>query len=206
MELVKAADAVVLVLGNDKTQEHEGIDRPDTPLPGQQEAFAAKVLAAGKPTALLLSNGGALAVDNILNGQILIDNMLASPKFPPPGAIVEAFNPSFEAGALAATLFGDENRWGKLPVTMYPHSFTGENPMTNYDMSKAPGRTYKYYTGEPLFSFGHGLSYTDFIMGCSSLVAAKLPMNVTCKVTNKGERRGDEVVMMFHSAGEDVRA
>jgi hypothetical protein len=69
LELVKSADVAVLVLGNDKSQEHEGIDRPDTALPGQQESFAAKVLALGKPTVLVLSNGGALAIDALLAGK-----------------------------------------------------------------------------------------------------------------------------------------
>jgi len=211
MELVMAADVVILVLGNDKSQEHESIDRPDTALPGQQELFGARVLAAGKPTILVLSNGGALAIDHLLGydsnctsegcGSLAIE-------FPPPGAVVEAFNPAFEAMALASSLFGDENRWGKLPMTMYPHSFAAENPMTNYDMSKSPGRTYKYYTGKPLFGFGHGLSYTDFEMSCVPTTGASLaiPGNVTCSVTNVGARRGDEVVMMFHSAQEDVRS
>eukprot|EP01062_Namystynia_karyoxenos_P013270 TRINITY_DN1478_c0_g1_i1.p1 TRINITY_DN1478_c0_g1~~TRINITY_DN1478_c0_g1_i1.p1 ORF type:complete len:869 (+),score=260.55 TRINITY_DN1478_c0_g1_i1:64-2607(+) len=192
--LAKAADAVVLVLGIDKPQEHEGHDRSDTALPGLQESFAQQVLALGRPTVLVLCNGGALAIDNLLTGPHT------------PNAIVEAFNPSLNgAAAVAASIFGDENRWGKLPVTMYPHSFISENPMTNYDMAKPPGRTYRYYTGTPLYPFGHGLSLTTFTLNCTAS-GAGLPLSVSCAVANTGAMRGDEVVMLYHSAGDDVRA
>ena len=106
----------------------------DTALPGLQESFAQQVLGLGKPVILVLVNGGALAIDNLISG---------------PAAIIEAYNPSIVgATAIAQSIFGQANRWGKLVTTMYPHSFINENPMTNYDMSLAPGRTYKYYTGK----------------------------------------------------------
>merc|ERR1711959_658798 len=161
------------VLGNDRTQEHEGIDRPDISLPGMQEPFAKQVLALGKPTLLILSNGGAVAIDNLVE---------------PSGAIIEAFNPAHMAPALAALIFGRENRWGKLPATIYPHSYTLEQPMTNYDMSKSPGRTYKYYTGKPLFEFGHGLSLTNFTVTC----AQESGLSFSCKVKNVGKLAGDD--------------
>ena len=99
-----AADFIILVLGNDRTQEHETLDRTDTALPGLQEPFAMQVFALGKPVVMVLTNGGALAIDNII----------AQPE-----AIVEAFNPGV-GGALplAHSLFGAQNRWGKLPITM----------------------------------------------------------------------------------------
>jgi beta-D-xylosidase 4 len=102
------ADVIVLALGIDKTIEHEGQDRTDTALPGLQEPFAQMVLALGKPVVLVLTNGGALAIDN------LIDR---------PNAIVEAFNPCFGAYGLAHALFGFTNKWGKMPYTMYPHDY-----------------------------------------------------------------------------------
>jgi beta-glucosidase len=84
---------------------------------------------------------------------------------PGPAAIVEAFNPNTNgATALAKLLFGVENRWGKLPYTIYPASYAKAQDMANFDMSKAPGRTYKYYSGAPLFPFGHGLSLTTFAL------------------------------------------
>ena len=146
LELARGADVVVLALGIDKSIEKEGTDRDDTALPGLQEPFAKQVLALDKPTVLLLTNGGALAIDNLTSRA---RNETA------PYAIVEAFNPNvLGARAVGAALFGAANRWGKLPITIYPHSFIAEQQMSNYDMAKPPGRTYKYYTGEPLFPFG----------------------------------------------------
>ena len=147
-----AADVIVMVLGNDRTQEHETLDRTDTALPGLQEPFAMQILALGKPVVMVLTNGGALAIDNLIAQ---------------PDAIVEAFNPGVGGAVpLAHSLFGAQNRWGKMPITMwamlgaaltccvswrtrrYPHSYIAEQAMTNFNMSQAPGRTYRYYTGE----------------------------------------------------------
>ena len=104
LALAKAADTVVLVIGNDRSQEHEGHDRPDTALPGQQESFAEQVLALKKPTLLILSNGGQLAIDNLVGGS---------------AAIVECFNPAHGTPALAELLFGTQNRWGKVGTPRY---------------------------------------------------------------------------------------
>jgi len=184
LDSASAADVVVLVLGNDKTIEHEGLDRSDTALPGLQEAFAFKVLALGKPTVLVLTNGGALAIDK-----------LVAPSVKAPYAIVESFNPSVVGGkAIGASLFGLENRWGKLPVTMYPHDFIKESSMTDYDMTSGVGRTYRYYTGKPLFPFGHGLSLTTFKLSCSSE-----KLDFACTVANVGGMLGDEVVQVYHN-------
>ena len=107
LDLCEAADVVVLALGIDKSVEREGTDRVDTALPGLQEQFALQVLALDKPTALVLTNGGALAIDRLV--------------VRPAGqraayAIVEAFNPNvLGARAIGAALFGVGNRWGKLP-------------------------------------------------------------------------------------------
>ena len=140
--LARAADVVVLALGIDKTIEYETHDRPDTALPGLQSPFALRVLALGKPTVMVLINGGALAIDELLI------------KRTAPYAIVEAFNPNVIGGvAVADALFGKVNRWGKLPVTMYPHAFIKEKSMIDYDMSSGVGRTYRYYKGTPLFTF-----------------------------------------------------
>ena len=199
LDLARAADAVVLVLGIDHSIEREGTDRTDTALPGEQEPFAKQVLALGKPTVLVLVNGGALAIDGLL------DEAREAPY-----AIVEAFNPNVGGGAaIAASLFGHENKWGKLPVTMYPHGYIADQPMTNYDMSKAPGRTYRYYTGTPLFEFGTGLSLTSFELSCARderSASALAAGTVVCELANVGDREGDEVVMAYHSAGDEIRA
>jgi hypothetical protein len=184
------ADVIVLVLGIDRSIEHEGIDRTDTALPGLQEPFAQQVLKLGKPVVMVLCNGGALAIDNLVSG---------------PSAIIEAYNPSVVGPtALAETLFGKHNRWGKLVTTMYPHIFIQQNPMTNFDMALPPGRTYRYYTGQPLFTFGYGLSYTTFSLSCKN-ISGSTPYTYSCTVTNTGNRDGDEIVMVYHSAGADIR-
>lgn len=201
-------DAVVLVLGIDGNIEHENVDRTDTAPPGLQIPFAQAVLAkakdTGTPVVLIMAGIGTLAVDELVDGS---------------SAIIEAFALGHTAVALAETLFGEHNRWGKLPVTIYPHAYIKEQPMTNYDMAKPPGRTYKYYTGKPLWGFGMGLSYTSFRLSCSPTnnvststserlppVASLLPFSVSCDVKNTGKVAGDEVVMVYHSVSDAVRA
>ena len=91
---VKAAEATVMVLGLEKKDEHEGMDRSDTLLPSTQEAFAAAVFkaAGSKPVVLILCNGGAVSIDDLIE---------------PSSAIIEAFNPAQQGpAALAALLFG----------------------------------------------------------------------------------------------------
>ena len=69
-------------------------------------------------------------------------------------------------------------------------------------MAKPPGRTYKYYTGQPLFAFGTGLSYSNFTVSCTQAAP-----KITCTVTNSGGAKvGDEVLMAYHSVGKDVKA
>jgi beta-D-xylosidase 4 len=97
-----------------------------------QELFALKVLSAGKPTAVVLVNGGALAIDNLI---------------PSSPAIVEAFYPGKNAQAVANALFGVTNRFGRLPYTMYPSAYVEQVDMNNMSMQAGPGRTYKFYTG-----------------------------------------------------------
>jgi len=85
---------------------------------------------------------------------------------------------------------------------MYPADYINQQSMTNFNMSIAPGRTYRYYQGTPLFPFGYGLSLTTFDLACSQ------PANLqfSCQVGNTGSRDGDEVVQVYHSAGDDIRS
>jgi len=186
LDYAKSSDVVVLVMGNDKTQEHEAKDRPDTALPGLQEDFIKQVYALGKPTVLVITNGGALAIDDLIDGA---------------GAIVEAFNPAFGGPQLTDHLFGLQNRWGKMPYTMYPHDYIKQVSMDNYDMSKAPGRTYRYYTGKPLFPFGFGLSLTKINFSASLSTS----LQVEVKVSNEGPLDGEEVIMVFVAASDAIR-
>lgn len=198
LALVDSADAVVLALGIDGNIEHENVDRPDTAPPGLQTPFAQRVLSkaatVGKPVILVMAGIGTLAIDDLMSSS------------GGPAAIVEAFAPGHTAVALAESLFGVHNRWGKMPVTVYPHSYIKEQPMTNYDMAAPPGRTYKYYRGRALFKFGEGLSYTNFSLTCRATGSLAPPLTASCDVTNTGDRTGDEVVMVYHVAGAAVRA
>ena len=131
-------------------------------------------------------------------------------------AILEAFSPGVHgAQAIAETLFGVNNPGGKLPVTIYPAAYVDQIDFLSMDMSAAPGRSYRYYTGTPLFPFGWGLSYTTFELAWAPqpppsaqlLAASTEPLEYKVTVTNSGERAGDEVVLAFVKAvGESLRS
>jgi len=184
-----AADHVILCIGLGNDQEHEGIDRSDSSLPGQQQNFSQQILALGKPTIIVLINGGIVSIDTLIT---------------PAKGIIEAFYPGMRAAeALYSSIFGYTNRWGRLPVTIYPANFVQQQKMTNFDMTTAPGRTYRYYTGTPLFEFGFGLSYTEFAIG-ATLASDNITVNVNVK--NVGSRKGDEVVMLYHRVSDQIKS
>ena len=120
--------------------------------------------------------------------------------------------------ALAALLFGKENRWGKLPITIYDKHYATAGPKIQnmeYDAeTAAPGRSYRYYTGKPLFAFGSGLSLTTFTHTCScakhaqqpAAAAAAADISCECTVKNTGALAGDEVVMVYDALSAGVRA
>ncbi len=192
LSVARQADAVVLVLGLSPKLEgeemkvpvegFEGGDRVQIGLPAVQEDLMEKVAALGKPVVLVLLNGSALAVN------------WARDHVP---AIVEAWYPGQAGGtALADVLFGDYNPAGRLPVTFYK-STDQLPPFTDYSMKN---RTYRYFTGEPLFPFGYGLSYTTFAYRKLSLpkqVTAGDPIRITVEVQNTGRMAGEEVVQLY---------
>jgi beta-glucosidase len=137
----------------------------------------------GKPTVLVLMSGSALAVtwaERHVN------------------AIVEAWYPGQAAGsAIADVLFGDYNPAGRLPVTFY-RSTDDLPPFDQYAMS---GRTYRFFTGKPLYAFGYGLSYTKFkyshLTTSAKSLSASDSLTVAVDVKNDGKVRGDEVVQLY---------
>ena len=195
LEVARAADIVVLAVGVINA-EGEGHDRPDTNLSSTQAALANAVLRLGKPTLLVLTNGGAISLDGLTERA---------------NAIVEAFDPAHNTRQLASLLFGQANNWGKLPVTIYSHNYTtgeGNLPaqsMQNYDMVKSPGRTYRYYQGTPIFAFGHGLSLTTFSHACTCRTTGTT-VACSCVVKNTGHLAGDEVVFVFDALSSAIRA
>jgi len=115
-------------------------------------------------------------------------------------AILESWYPGEEGGtAIADVLFGDYNPGGRLPVTFYK-SVDQLPPFTDYRMQ---GRTYRYFTGEPLYPFGLGLSFTTFRYDKLKLSAPRIKagseLKVTAEVQNTGARAGDEVVQLYLS-------
>ena len=162
----------------------QGGDRVQLDLPRVQEELLERVAALGKPVVLVLLNGSAVAVK------------WARDHVP---AIVEAWYPGQAGGtALADVLFGDYNPAGRLPVTFY-QSADQLPPFTDYSMK---GRTYRYFGGEPLFSFGYGLSYTTFAYRSLSLpkeVSKGHEVEVGVEVENTGKMAGEEVVQLYVS-------
>jgi beta-glucosidase len=188
----KKADVAVLFLGLSPRLEGEemrvqvkgfsGGDRLTIDLPAVQEDLMRAVVATGTPTVLVLLNGSAVAVN------------WADAHIP---AILETWYPGQAAGtAIADVLFGDYNPAGRLPVTFYK-SLDQMPPFEDYSMKE---RTYKYFTGSPLYPFGHGLSYTKFVyskLDVPKSVKAGDAVHVSVTVTNKGKRAGNEVVQLY---------
>ena len=160
-----------------------GGDRTDIALPAVQQRMLEALHATGKPVVLVLTTGSALAV------------RWAQENLP---AIVVAWYPGQQGGnAVADVLFGDVNPAGRLPVTFYA-SVDQLPPFADYAME---GRTYRYFRGEPLYPFGHGLSYTRFEYSGLRLSRSRLgradPLDVSLDLKNVGGRDGEEVVQLY---------
>ena len=162
-----------------------GGDRTSLDLPAPQQVLLEKLKAVGKPVVLVLMNGSAMSVN------------CADQHLP---AIIEAWYPGGEGGhAVASLIAGDFSPSGRLPVTFYRSA--EELPgFSDYAMA---GRTYRYFTGEALYPFGYGLSYTRFDYAAPVLdrvrVRAGETVAVTVAVTNSGARDGAEVVQLYVS-------
>ena len=188
------ADAVVLVVGLSSRLEGEemavkipgfaGGDRTTLDLPAAQRSLMEAVVdaARGKPVVVVLLSGSALAVN------------WADQHVP---AILEAWYPGQAAGtAVADVLFGNISPAGRLPITFY-RAIDQLPPFDDYSMK---GRTYRYFTGTPLYPFGHGLSYTRFQYSNLQVPASApigSPLRVSVDIENAGALAGDEVVQVY---------
>ncbi|SOD51529.1 beta-glucosidase [Pseudoxanthomonas wuyuanensis] len=190
---VAQADAVVAFVGLSPDVEGEelkvdvlgfdGGDRNAIGLPPMQQAMLERAKASGKPLIVVLMSGSAVALNW---AQEHAD------------AILAAWYPGQSGGtAIAQALAGDFNPGGRLPVTFY-RSTKDLPPYVSYDMQ---GRTYRYFSGTPLYPFGHGLSYTTFAYDTPRLSTQMLkagePLRVSVRVRNSGSRSGDEVVQVY---------
>ena len=196
----KGADYVIMVMGLDGTLEGEAHDRAQTncegidqdilALPGCQGELVNSVVAVNPKVILVLINGGPLSFPDQLNS----DGVLA---------VIEAFYTGALGGtAVASVLFGKYNPAGRMPVTTVTSS--KELPVaTDYDMNNPPGRTYRYYSNEPLIPFGFGLSYTTFQYSDMTISSKTInpcdSLKVTVTITNTGSVPGDEVVQLYLS-------
>ena len=196
MEAVSAArqaDVVVAVVGITSRLEGEemkvdvpgfkGGDRTSLSLPEEEEALLGALKGAGKPLVVVLMNGSALAV-NWANDHA--------------NAILEAWYSGEEGGtAIAQTLAGANNPGGRLPVTFYK----GVEQLPPFEDYAMKNRTYRYFTGEPLYPFGYGLTYSKFEYSNMKLSSAQLeagnPLTVEVDVKNASSRAGDEVVELY---------
>ena len=153
----------------------KGGDRTDIQLPAVQRQLLKALHAAGKKVVLVNFSGSAMGL---------------VPETETCEAIVQAWYPGEEGGtALADILFGDVVPSGKLPVTFY----RSIDQVPDYEDYSMKGRTYRYFTGDALFPFGYGLSYTDFAYGDASVKRGVLEI----PVTNTGSRDADEVVQLY---------
>ena len=195
---VKKADLAIFVGGLDATWEGEempgGInvdgfyngDRTRIEMPEIQQKAIKAMIDTGTPVVLVLMAGSSIALSGL---EEELD------------AILMAWYPGQRGGdATTSVLFGDYNPGGKLPVTFY--SSTSELPdFKDYNMHSGKGFTYRYYKGEALYPFGHGLSYTNFKY--SKLTTDKTNINeketfkISFNVKNIGDYNGDEVVQVY---------
>ncbi|MBR5043451.1 MAG: glycoside hydrolase family 3 C-terminal domain-containing protein, partial [Bacteroidales bacterium] len=190
----RGAEQIVLVIGDDCQWSGEAASRSDIRIPGVQTELLEKISALGKPVAVVLLNGRPL--------DLSAESAMA-------GALLEAWYPGTMGGyAVADVLFGDVNPSGKLCVS-FPRNL-GQVPIYHY--AKNTGRPYvhpeaKYESryldvpNEPLYAFGHGLSYTTFSYSDISLSAGSFSGNgnieATVTLTNTGTCEGTETVQLY---------
>lgn len=195
LDVAEKSDVVILVVGLSGTIESEGNDRAHLIFPGVQEQLIKEVISVNSNTILVLKNGSPLTT------VLEIDNMSLFEACP---AILEVWYPGQEGGtAVADVIFGDYNPGGKLPLT-FPKSVS-DLPSWDFDYTNdyTEGRGYKYFDKqgiEPLFPFGHGLSYTEFEysdLQINPIMSLDGQITVRVNVTNVGDVEGDEVVQLY---------
>jgi beta-glucosidase len=189
----KNADVVIAVVGITSQLEGEempvsepgflGGDRTSLDMPQPEEDLVEAVAGTGKSVAVVLMNGSALAV-NWINDHA--------------NAVLEAWYPGEEGGtAVAETLSGKNNPAGRLPVTFYKSA----DQLPNFEDYGMANRTYRYFSGKPLYPFGYGLSYTKFnysdLRVPTKTTPAGQPVGADVTVTNTGKLAGDEVVQLY---------
>jgi beta-glucosidase len=194
VDVAKAADQVVLALGETREMSGEAAARSTLDLPGRQEELLRAIKATGKPVAVVLFNGRPLALEDVVGDA---------------PALLEAWFPGVQAGdAVADVVFGKVNPGGKLPAS-FPRRL-GQVPIYyNHEPTGRPCDPQQKYVSRhrdipscsPLFVFGYGLSYTSFEVSNLQLSSTTVPRNgrvrATVTVKNTGSRKGDDVVQLY---------
>lgn len=158
-----------------------GGDRTTIELPNVQRKLVKALKATGKPIVFVNFSGCAMGLQP--ESQIC-------------DAILQAWYPGQAGGtAIAEVLFGDYNPAGRLPITFYKK----DNQLPDFEDYNMQGRTYRYLNYEPLYPFGHGLSYTTFSYSTPFIENGKLKV----KVTNSGNYNGDEVIQLYIKRYDD---
>ncbi|GHH76358.1 beta-glucosidase [Streptomyces sulfonofaciens] len=175
---VEGKDAAVVVVGSmPAINGREAHDRPDMALAPAQQALVESVRAANPHTVVVVENSYPTTLGDLAKDV---------------PALLWTTHAGQETGnALADVLFGATDPAGRLTQTWY-RSESDLPDLLDYDIIKGD-RTYQYFRGEPLYPFGHGLSYTSFRYGPLTAV----PGGYRVRVTNTGDRAGDEVVQLY---------
>lgn len=182
---VKGVDVVLVALGSDEKMARENHDMTSIYLPEEQEKLLKAIYQVNPRIVLVFHSGNPLTSE------------WADVHIP---AIMQAWYPGQEAGrALADLLFGNENPSGKLPMTIY-RAEDQLPDILDFDIWK--GRTYRYMKEDPLYGFGHGLSYTSFgfdgIQGSDTLKSGTT-LQCSVELSNTGKWTGEEVVQVYVS-------
>lgn len=190
----KAADVVVLVVGEPMSMSGEAQSRVEIVVPEPQMALAEAVSATGKPVVVLLRHGRALALHGAVKNA--------------PAIMATWFLGSETGNALADLVFGDAAPQGRLPVSFpqvsgqepfyYNHRSGGRPQLTD---DKAFKSRYREVTNAPLYAFGHGLGYSTVSYAATQVSAPQVArsgsVTVTTTVTNTGRRRLHEVAQLY---------
>jgi len=182
VQVARNSDAAIVVAG---IEEGEFNDRASLALPGKQEELIQYIAATGKPVIVLLVGGSAITMNNWLDKV---------------NSVIDVWYPGETGGdAIADILFGDRSPSGKLPIT-FPVS-EAQLPLLYNHKPTGRGDDYTNLTGQPLFPFGFGLSYTQFEYGDLQLskpsIKAGENLELKFKLKNTGKYKGDEVVQLY---------
>jgi beta-glucosidase len=189
------ADVVLLAIGEPEGYSGESQSRTQIVVPAAQQALAEALVATGKPVVVLLRNGRALALGGAVREAAAI--------------LVTWFLGSQTGPAIADVVFGDYSPSARLPVSFpqdsgqqpffYNHMRTGRPEIAG--QPHAFKSRWREFTNEALYPFGHGLGYTRFEYGDTRLDRPRFgrdeTLTVTTRVTNTGDRPGEEVVQLY---------